>query len=335
MASRGGASSRSKKGSNPYPLIPERNRYVFNFKRIQMKFEELKNACKRRKLNIPETKYPTHKLVHLLSTLAQRSDKKDTWDDKCEEILATQLPLREHHRALISHSVMVTVIGAIAARALEEATWRNCSRPLDLLADRYYIRDILCHDSSKTSAVEAAAYSGIMAVHMELKEIGDGVNAQAATAHRDVDIPQVLTSMANVGFKHHYEHNKHHVEYYNGEEMSDMSVIEAIVDGLACVFERSKDHKNVADWIGMYRTDKFRNHKRNKALADNVLKILAQYVTGYDYEQLMQLRGVLFNVVGESTPWSYVKMDACCACCRRKRRQFPRPKLVFPRNVSV
>ncbi|KAM7406642.1 hypothetical protein PAMP_001009 [Pampus punctatissimus] len=62
--------------------------------------------------------------------------------------------------------MFVTMIGAVVARALEQGTW-DCEDTLDLLANRHFVRRITCHDSSKTSTVEAVAYLGIMAVHLE------------------------------------------------------------------------------------------------------------------------------------------------------------------------
>ncbi|KAK2814241.1 hypothetical protein Q5P01_000688 [Channa striata] len=91
------------------------------------------------------------------------------------ERFGERLPLREHHRAFLTHNAFVTMIGAVVARALEQATRERATAALqlksdkkvraddpevleltlDLLADRYYVRNIVCHDSSKTSALEA------------------------------------------------------------------------------------------------------------------------------------------------------------------------------------
>lgn len=152
--------------------------------------------------------------------------------------------------------MFVTVIGAMVARALEQAT-RGCEDTLDLLADRYYVRSIACHDSSKTSAIEAAAYASIMALavnarkrHQLNKRHGSNQTkdeTKACSLDKFSDTDAVTTTMANLGFKHHCEKNPHHPEYFPGGEMDDMNLVEAIVNGLACIFERNKDHTLLAE----------------------------------------------------------------------------------------
>ncbi|KAI4797398.1 hypothetical protein KUCAC02_025127 [Chaenocephalus aceratus] len=170
------------------------------------------------KIEVPVTQYATSKLVTSLCSAANAN----VWSPECEKALAENLPLREHNRAFLSHNMFVTIIGALVARALEQAT-RDCEKSLDLLADRYYVRSITCHDSSKTSAIEAAAYSGLMAVHMEKEALianekkrlkfnkrnGSKQSEEEAKAcslaRLYTDTDAITTDMANFGFKHHYE----------------------------------------------------------------------------------------------------------------------------------
>lgn len=237
------------------------------------------------------------------------------------------LPLREHHKAFLSHNMFVTVIGAVVARALEQAT-RTCEDTLDLLADRYYVRSIACHDSSKTSAIEAAAYSGIMAVHMDKeaaavnkkkrillnKRYGGSQTeeeVQACSLEKlYIDNTDDMSAMANIGFKHHYEKNPHHPEHFHQDEIDDMNLVEAIVDGLACIFERNTAHTNVKTWLDMYNVERFKG--QNKDLAVNIIEALGMYITAADYTTLQTFRGSIFSIIGKSIPWSRVTMTECC-----------------------
>lgn len=141
----------------PEPLIPEHNMYVYKPSPMTAAIHTIlgPRACA---TVLPETRYSTHKLVRTLCTAAENN----TWNDKCEKALVDHLPVREHHKAFLSHNMYVTMIGTLVARALEQATYHT-DNPLDLLADRYYVRQIASHDSSKTSKMEASAYSGIIA----------------------------------------------------------------------------------------------------------------------------------------------------------------------------
>lgn len=290
-------------------------------------FDDLKRDCQRRKLEIPKTDYETHKLTQLLCNLASR---KGCWYKKCDETLAEHLPLREHHRALITHSLFVTLTGSIVARALEEATYQSTKsrtgRPLDLLCDRYFVRRLLCHDSSKTSDIEAAAYSGIMAVFMEKEVIANGNDALARThekasnaatvttplAKGDDKMAPILTAMANHGFTHHYEKNDHHPEYYKDGPVSEIPLIEAIIDGLACIMERVHAHSSVAEWIGMFNVDRFKKQPDNLRLATGVLNHLKTYITDAEYQDMLQLRKIIAGLIGVSVKWGVVKTTKQC-----------------------
>lgn len=306
-------------------IIPDRNKYRYDAASMNEHLHTLKNECRRRKLEIPKTDYATANITQLLCNLASRDKKTNKhWIQSCDDTLALCLPLREHHRALISHSLFVTMTGSVVARALEEATYQERKagdRPLDLLCDRYFVRNLLCHDSSKTSIVEASAYSGIMAVFMEKEEIAKGdknleaVHKAAAkdfspqSAASQDEMGPILTSMANFGFKHHYETNNHHLEYYKGEAMADCSVIEAIIDGLACVLERDGTHSTAQDWIDKFYVNKFRN-PRNLRLAKGVISALKTHITKEEYQDLIMFRTLVARVIGASTKWGFVQTTA-------------------------
>ena len=119
------------------PLIPEHNQYLYLPKSIMESTRDIVGACNKRKLKIvlPVTPHTTSKLVHVLCSAAGAN----VWPDECEEALRACLPLREHHKALLSHTMFVTMIGTLVARALEQDT-RKSGNTLDLLADRYHGR---------------------------------------------------------------------------------------------------------------------------------------------------------------------------------------------------
>lgn len=310
------ASRASDKGARqkPAPLIPEHRKYIYKPAQMTTSAQEITKSArtKKVKINIPTTPYATTKLVHALCSAA----KANVWDSECEKVLVECLPVREHHKAFLSHNMFVTMIGAVVARALEQGT-RGCEDALDLLADRHFVRSIACHDSSKTSTVEAAAYSGIMAVHLEKEALV--LNAKKPHGHKDAscslnklytDTEALTTAMANFGFKHHYENNPHHPEHFPEGEMGDVNLVEAIVDGLACIFERNKTHADVHSWLNLYYIDRFKGG--NKASARKIMEALKLHITDADYKALEDFRRSIFSVIGESVPWSRVVMTECC-----------------------
>lgn len=299
--------------ARPEPLIPERNMYVYKPSPITNALHNIQGYKARKTQDpeasterAPETRYAVDKLVHALCTAAVRSK----WNDVCENALTDHLPIREHHKALLSHKLYVTMVGALVARALEQATFHT-KNPLDLLADRYYIRSITSHDSSKTSKVEAAAYSGIIAVHMDQKK-AQGRYRTGWTPSDVCDTDDVLRRFANIGFVHHYENNPHHPEHYKGKQMDDIALVEAIVDGLACIFERNKQHSDVKSWLAMYTITRFKD--QNAALAESIMLALGTYITDVDYKVLQTFRESISLLIGESDPWSRI----CCDPSRVK-----------------
>lgn len=309
----------------PAPLIPEHKKYVYRPSQMNAFVQNIVTSARAKKLEIlvPRTPYATIKLVHTLCSASQLN----YWSPECEKALNQCLPLREHNKAFLSHNLFVTMIGTVVARALEQAT-RGCDDTLDLLSDRYYVRSIACHDSSKTSKTESAAYAGIMAVHIEKEALfmnekkRDLLNKYygAKQTEKEVkncslnklysDTEDLTTPMANFGFKHHYEMNNHHPEHFPGGEMDDIHLVEAIVDGLACIFERNKDHTDVQSWLKMYYVERFKGS--NKDLAQNIIEALKLYITVADYETLQKFRKSISDIIGESIPWSHVVMTDCC-----------------------
>ncbi|KAE8277499.1 hypothetical protein D5F01_LYC24556 [Larimichthys crocea] len=243
----------SDKGApqKPAPLIPEHRKYIYKPALMTTAAQEITKSArtKKVKINVPTTPYATTKLVHALCSAA----KANVWDSE----------------------------------ALEQGT-RGCEDAPDLLANRHFVRSIACHDSSKTSTIEAAAYSGIMAVNLEKEALVS--NAKKPHGQKDAscslnklytDTEALTTAMANFGFKHHYE-NPHHPEHFHEGEMGDMNLVEAIVDGLACIFERNKTHTDVHSWLSLYYIDRFKG--RNKASARKIMEALKLHITGADYK---------------------------------------------------
>ena len=301
----------------PSPLIPEQKRYVYKPSAMTASVQDVVKFAQSNgvKIDVPQTPYATTKLVQTLCSVKESG----LWNRNCERALIEHLPLREHHAAFLSHNMFVTMIGVVVARAIEQATsgWEDT---LDLLANRYYVRSIACHDSSKTSAMEAVAYSGIMAVHIEKDNLVDKVKKQtlinkrygggqteeekkASTLEKFYTDPNTLTTpMANFGFKHHYENNPHHPEHFTNGEIPDINLVEAIVDGLACIFERNKTHTDVNSWLNIYYVDRFTGH--NKDLAQYIIEALKNYITNADYKALETFRMSIFSIIEEHIPFT-------------------------------
>lgn len=116
----------------------------------------------------------------------------------------------------------------------------------------------------------------------------------------------VLEEFANYGFIHHYEKNSHHPEHYKGAQMDDIALVEAIVDGLACIFERNTKHTDVLSWLDMYQIKRFTG--LNVELAERIMNALRVHITEADYKVLKMFRESISLLIGESEPWSQI----CC-----------------------
>lgn len=163
------------------------------------------------------------------------------------------------------------------------------------------MRNITTHDSSKTSVLETAAYSGIMAYFIE--------KDQKCQHHDGIDPDDILTPMANYGFYHHYAHNPHHPEHDARGPMKDLDVIEAMVDRLACILERKYEIKSAEKWIDCYVVTRF-PHKNNRVFAQCVLNVLKKYITDADFQALIEFRRAVHAITGTYVPWDcHVKMD--------------------------
>ncbi|MEQ2188914.1 hypothetical protein GOODEAATRI_019881 [Goodea atripinnis] len=236
---------------------------------------------KNAKFRAPATRYPMWKLVHALCSSAQAN----CWTSGCEEALVQQLPLREHHRPLLSHTMFVTMIRTL------------------------------------TSIMEVSAYWGILAMHIE-KQAADkreqkralfltwkgGVHPprDAKPSYSDLTMREIMLAMANFWFRHHYENNPHHPQNFTRGVMNHVNLIEAIVDGLTCIFERNKMHTDIGSWLDTYRIQGF--HEDNRPLARNVLSALQQHITPADYGVLLTFQSAVFSFLRESIPWSSVSM---------------------------
>lgn len=287
------------------PMIPDRLAYRYDHGLMREYYEKVELISKKHRAghnDVTHKKYITANLVTLICNL---HDKKISEDERnvCEEAVKKCLPVREHNLSIMTHSMFVTMVGMLVARALEQAKAKTKKTGGDdLLLDRYYARNIMTHDSSKTSAMETTAYSGIMAYFME-KE-------QKCQQHTGIDPNTILTPMAKYGFVHHYAHNAHHPEHNAKGEMANVDVIEAVVDGLACMLERQYDDMDsVEEWINGFFVTRF-PHKKNMTLAQCVLNALKEHITAADFQALIEFRRAVHAITGRCVPWSKIIMDA-------------------------
>lgn len=321
------AQAKARKGArggeqeNPTPLIPKRLAYTYKPGLMSKHYNQLLQISRKHHMGFEPPadtgEYQTVKLVCLICELY----KKQCADEECDEAVKACLPVREQNVAFMTHSMFVTMVGAIVARALEQASVdaSDGEPTLDLLTNRYYVRKIVTHDSSKTSKIETAANSGIMAFFMEQDAEEKATKTRSGhpvgyNPHVNIkDTDGVLTAMANHGFRHHYIQNDHHPEHNGGASMSELAVIEAIVDGLACVLERSTFHDSASTWLCMYNVNRFR-HKENHKLATCVLGALRQYITDADYSALITFRDAVHALTGTYVSWKPIKMTASVPC---------------------
>lgn len=278
------------------PLIPERLAYKYDHVLMQRHYDNLvrksraHNAAHR---DVTPKRYLTANLVTLICRLYEKNILDA--QEQCDEAVKECLPVREHNAAYMTHSLFVTMVGMVVARALEQANAAVGSGKWDdLLLNRYYVRNITTHDSSKTSALETAAYSGIMAYFME-KE-------QKCPHHEGIEAESVINHMANYGVHHHYAHNPHHPQHNAGGPMEELDVIEAVVDGLACTLER-KNYKNATGWIDGYFVKKFAD-KKNLDFAQCIINALKIYITDADYQALLAFRRAVHAITGAYVPWT-------------------------------
>lgn len=289
------------------PLIPERLAYKYNRAMMEKHYNTLLAISKAHHgshSDVTAKRYLTANLVELICSLYGMK-LSETEHGKCDEAVKQCLPVREHNAAFLTHSMFVTMVGMVVARALEQAnaalepekTWD------DLLLDRYYVRNIATHDSSKTSAMETAAYSGIMAYFIE-KDHATQRGQVESPHHKGIAADDILTPMANHGLRHHYMNNSHHPEHNNRGLMTNLDVIEAVVDGLACRLERNNDFRTAEDWIDGYFVSRF-PHGNNRDFAQCVLNVLKRYVTDADFKALIEFRRSVHAITGTYVPWGH------------------------------
>lgn len=320
MASRRPPSSRSAARGNAAgdsavppesiaPLIPQRLAYTYNRTKMLQHYNELLAISKKHRVGYDEKPklYLTADLVDLICLL-RGLNLSEAEHAKCEQAAQECLAVREHNAAFLTHSMFVTMVGMVVARALEQANVDSASdedeRWIDLLLDRYYARRLATHDSSKTSAVETTAYAGIMSFFMEKRQ-SEAQGLKKCPHHRHIDEDTVLTIMANHGLHHHYTVNSHHPEHNNGASMSNMDVIEAVVDGLACMLERRTQIDTSAKWIEGYYVTRF-SAGPNQDFAKCILNALKVYITDDDFNALVQFRRSVHAITGAFVPWDKV-----------------------------
>lgn len=293
-------------------LIPDTVKYRYEPSAIKEASDRVAEIMGKKKKNAtpaPNTNYETANLVHALCNATLTG----TWNDECEHLMIDHLPVQEHHKALLSHSLFVTVVGTVVARAIEEVSGKHgiSPKPMALLSDRHFIRDIICHDSSKTSTMEVAACSGLMALHMDKLTLSEKPDPEGPLKDLcDADKESELkTMMANFGFKHHYEHNRHHPEHYCGKSMADIQVVHAVVDGLACILER-KHVSSIKQWLDTFHAGGLRG--RNLTLVQAVLQALDETLTETDFLNLTDFKRTIQMLIGESPVWSQIVMSVAC-----------------------
>lgn len=291
------ATRASAKSNTIAPLIPDRLAYKYDHDLMKAHYDNLIIISKAHRANhqdVTPKRYQTANLVSLICLLYEKNLPEHE-HQQCDEAVKQCLPVREHNAAFMTHSMFVTMVGMVVARALEQANAAVKSKKPwdDLLLNRYYVRNITTHDSSKTSVLETAAYSGIMAYFIE--------KDQKCRHHEGIDSHAILTPMANHGFYHHYAHNSHHPQHNAHGPMTELDVIEAVVDGLACTLER-QTYENADKWISGYFVARF-SHDKNLLFAQCVLNALKKYITDADYQALINFRSAVHAITGTFLPW--------------------------------
>lgn len=267
-------------------------------------------------VRLPITDHPTWKLVYALSSAAQNN----CWTPNLEDMLGKLLPLREHHMAVLSHNMFVTMIGTVVALAFEKGPSKRGEK-LNLLNNRYYVRNILSHDSSKTSIMEATICSGIMAMHIDKRTADEHAKMQASChaqkgddesphdgkpSYDDNTVHEITTAMANMGVQHFRQTNSCHRQDFTAPRMNHVKLIETIVNDLARAFEIRDTHTDVDSWLDMVNLEKL--HEDNKQQAQKFLSVLRKQITWDDYCNLLTFRLAVKCLLGKSLPGSYVTM---------------------------
>ena len=153
--------------------------------------------------------------------------------------------------------------------------------------------------------------SGLMALHMDKltrseKPDPEGPLKDLCDADKESELK---TMMANFGFKHHFEHNRHHPEHYCGKSMADIQVVHAVVDGLACILER-KHVSSIKQWLDTFHAGGLRG--RNLTLVQAVLQALDETLTETDFLNLTDFKRTIQMLIGESPVWSQIVMSVAC-----------------------
>lgn len=105
------------------PLIPKRLAYKYDHDLMQEHYDNLLTILKAHHAahcNVTPKRYQTANLVTLICRLYEKNLPEEE-HDQCDEAVKKCLPVREHHAAFMTHSMFVTMVGMIVARALEQA----------------------------------------------------------------------------------------------------------------------------------------------------------------------------------------------------------------------
>ena len=224
----------------------------------------------------------------ILSEALTRIAKSGKWNDACEEALTTGLPVEHHHRATVKHCIYVQIIGLLVSRCIKDFEEGNVS----LLKDRLYVRELMCQNLSKTSKVQVSAYSGIMAIFMERNNIREGVSSISHNPGlvSDQDVQKLTTRLAEIGLPDEHHHESTHLEL--------RVVVEMIVNGLACILERSDEHTDKDSWLKMFAMERFQHP--NKSTALRAMEAISTKLTEEDYNRLMTLKTLLCDLLGDT-----------------------------------
>ena len=241
-----------------------------------------------------ETEHKTTILSEALVRIAQSGE----WNESCEEALTTGLPVEHHHRATVVHCIYVQIIGLLVSRCIKEFEGGRVA----LLKDRLYVRALMGHDVSKTGKVEAAAYSGIMAIIMERNNIVEGLSSVANNPglESDRDVRDLTARLAEIGLPVYRQMNQQHSERRHESVRLELRVVvEMMADGLACILETSNEHADRHSWLKALTMERFQ--RPDRSTAQRVMDAISAKLREEDYNRLVTLKALLCKLLGDTS----------------------------------